>query len=145
MKSNHFVGLKIISDSDFNGIPAGEPLNGIIKVFGATAYPVFKVLHCEKDYSDQKLEDTLEGYNKLTGCHYESGHQANIFPLFQPGYFWFEKLVSELQPDDLFLLDSCLYFQFTSKPSIGTQTLTITFKEESGKTISTSVDVEFPS
>ena len=58
---------------------------------------------------------------------------------FERSYYWYDKMVSELQPDDLFLLDRIMLFRITEKPSIKKHKLTITLEEEGGKPFSTSV------
>ena len=143
---NHFIKLTIVSDSDYNDIPAGSPLDAIIRVYGSTAYPVFKDLHCQADFYDQELKGTWEGYDK--SLYINNKDDEVMFFLcnfFERSYYWYDKMVSELQPDDLFLLDRIMLLRITEKPSIKKHKLTITLEEEGGKTFSTSVDVEFPS
>lgn len=141
---NPFIKLTVVSDSDFNDIPAGSPLDAVIRVLGATAYPVFKDLHGQSDFYNQELDGSLKGCDKLTGVYYATGLKEEMFPYFEKSYYWYEKYVSELQPDDLFLLDPCLWFIITEFPALKTHKLTITMEEEGGTTYSCDIDVEFP-
>ena len=110
---NPFIKLTIVSDSDYNDIPAGSPLDAIVRVYGSTAYPVLKDLHCQADYYDQELKGTWEGYDKSSFVS-----MSNMCKRFQKSYYWYDKMVSELQPDDLFLLDRIMYFRIAEKPAI---------------------------
>lgn len=141
---NPFSKLTIVSDSDFNDIPAGSPLDAIIRVIGATAWPVFKDLHCEDDYYYQELDGSLKGY-KSVARNDGTGTLSDIARYFHPSFFWYEKFVSELRPDDLFLSGPAIFFGISETPAIKKQKLTITLEEEGGKTYSCDVDVEFPS
>ena len=86
---NKFDKIDIVSNSDFNEIPAGESLASKFEFFSSTAWPIFQA----NDNAEIRIKDT--DFHKIFE-YYPFNY------LFEP----IHKDVSNLTPDDLYLLYS---------------------------------------
>lgn len=109
---NRFEKVIVTSDKEFNGTPAGKPIENGIFICAATAYP--EIINKKGGYADQ-----------------ESFAEKGSFPFYgmNRDYYWYRKNISNLEPDDLFLLDRILYLQFVQIPNEKEHNLTISFCE----------------
>lgn len=113
--ANEFTAVDLVSDTDFNGIQAGESLGGIVRLHALSPY---RWLASEsKDTFDWKrYDDTTFWPNK------------SAFPISQ--LFPVNHFLKDLTTDDLRLLmwgHTFLYFE--ELPVIKNHTLTLTFYE----------------
>lgn len=125
---NDFTAVDLISDTDFNGIKAGESLGGVVKLLALSPYRWLtsgsKVTFDWNQYNDDLFLSCIE---KTI---------AQLFPV--------NGFLKDLTAEDLKLLGTRpLQLYFTELPSIKEHTLTITFYEgESSYAASTKVVFE---
>lgn len=110
--TNDFIAISAKSDSDFNEIPAGYPLDNIIRIMTTSPYRFIA-----SDYSSQATIWPTEMQNICD--------KLDTFPVY--GY------LSQLGWEDLLLLDDIAYLKFTEIPEIKNHNITLSFYMESGK------------
>ncbi len=115
--SNEFTGITVISDSDYNGIPAGQPLDPIVRIMATSPYRwlsshgklTYDWMSAPTDYS-------------LVLKHNPQTVYGELFPVY--------KCIQDLVPSDMLLLNRhSLYLLFTETPEIKEHNLRITFKD----------------
>lgn len=126
---NRFSKVTMTSEQRFNDIPAGQPLDDIVSLFGASAYP--------------ELLQKRGGFKDQTDLPYGEKSKSHIRFLYDD-YYWFAKHLSELTEEDLFLLDNYFYIVFDEYPDIRRQVLTLTFTDTDGKELTVTGTFTFP-
>ncbi len=127
---NEFHKIEIVSDTEFNGVPAGESIADKVIIFAVTPYP------------------WLKSGSAVTYAWNESMVEHSFFcrlgPWFTlPQMYLVNKKVSSLTEDDLQLLcPEHIYFRFIEKPEIKTHNITMRFIEKE-KSLESSVEVIF--
>ncbi len=115
--SNEFIGITVISDTDYNSIPAGQPLDPIVRIMATSPYRWLS--------SQGKL--TYDWASAPTDYSLVLEHSPQIvygelFPVY--------KCIQDLVPSDMLLLNRhSLYLLFTETPAIKEHNLKITFKD----------------
>ena len=126
---NRFSKVTMTSGQCFNDIPAGQSLDDIVSLFGASAYP--------------ELLQKRGGFMDQTDLPYGEKSKTSIGYLCDD-YYWFAKHLSELTEEDLFLLDNYFYIVFDEYPDIRRQVLTLTFTDTDGKELTVTGTFTFP-
>lgn len=115
--SNEFTGITVISDTDYNSIPAGQPLDPIVRIMATSPYRwlssngklTYDWANAPADYS-------------LVLKHNPKNIYVELFPVY--------KYIQDLVPSDMLLLNiHSLYLIFTETPAIKEHNLKITFKD----------------
>ena len=103
---NRFDKIDIVSNADFNDIPAGQSLASKFEFFSTSAWPIFR-----KD-PDMICTEGSGHYNKVISSYLDTdfGKKFHNYPFndfFKPVH----KDISELTSDDLYLLSAELHAQ----------------------------------
>ena len=127
---NEFQKIEVVSDVEFNGVPAGESIADKVMIFALTPYFWLKSgSTVTYDWSTSNVEHSFFSY--LT----------RFYTL--PQMYLVNKKLSFLTEDDLQLLcPDNIYFRFIEKPEIKTHNITISFIEKD-KSLESSVEVIF--
>ncbi len=116
---NEFTGgIDVVSDKEFNGIPAGESLGGVVKLLTASAKRYIDSKYTEGyNWGEDTPEDFVFNGENLAAYFHEIG--------FSPIY----GTLDSLDPAKLVLLHwEFIYLVFTETPAIKEHNLTITFR-----------------
>jgi hypothetical protein len=117
--SNEFTGIDVVSDKDFNGIPAGQSLGSVVKLLSASA----------KRYIDSKYSEWFNWGDNLPDDYIVNGVKL-LTEDFEYGFFPVYGTLDSLDPAELVLLYySCICLTFTETPAIKEHNLTITFSD----------------
>lgn len=127
---NRFKKVSMTSGQRFNDIPAGQPLDNVVSLFGASAYP--------------ELLQKRGGFMDQANLPYGEKEKETNSGWLNGDYYWFAKHLSELEEEDLFLLDHYFYIVFDEYPDIHMQTLTLTFTDSDGVELSVTGTFTFP-
>lgn len=127
--ANDFIAMDLVSDTDFNGIKAGESLGGIVRLHSLSPYRWL--------ISGSKVTFDWTLFNDVTFWP----NNTSALPIKQ--LFPVNSYLKDLSPNDLKLLmvnHTFLYFE--ELPTIKKHTLTLTFYE-ADSAISSSTQVVF--
>ena len=117
--------IEVTCNEDFNGIPAGASLNEITGLIGTSAYGYVKSKYVDVfNWEDAQMFDKYT----LLGRH--------------QGFHPVKKLLSELEPSDMTLLNNFAYLKFNEIPSSGEYVFTINFSSKD-KEISKDISIKF--
>ena len=126
--ADEYISLDIVCDKDFgDNHPAGTSLNDITELYG-TSYFNYIQSGYEEKFNWNDAPEELEEFSMIGT--WSSAH----FPV--------KKLLSELMPSDLILLNRYAYLKFTEEPSSGEYLFTITFRT-ADKMLSKDVTVNY--
>lgn len=115
---NEFTGIDVVSDHDFNDIPAGESLGGVVMLLTSSA----------KHYIESKYTDGYD-WGNLPEDYIVDGKRL-ITESFEPGFWPVYGALDLLDPFELVLLHwEVLWLKFTETPAIKEHNLTITFSD----------------
>ena len=120
---HNVASIQVVSNADFDELhPAGASLNDLIRFCSATVYPFL-----QSKYTSRHVwtADDCLGYRAPSCC----------FPI--------NKLLSEIQPEDLIMLNPHIGFlHFEKNPSLSqTHELTITVVLDNGKIVPTNTTI----
>lgn len=117
--SNVFTGIEVVSDCEFNGIPAGDDLGSKVRIVARSPYKwLLSKATLSYDWSDIPEDYYIVDANS---CKY-NGFKWCEFPV--------NKQLSDLTQDDFVLLETeRFYLLFTETPSVKEQNITVTFRE----------------
>ena len=111
--TNDFIGISAVSDTDFNDIPAGQPIDSKIRICATSPYKFIA-----SGYKDEAAEWPQEMVDN---------HK----------YIWYE-----MGKEDLILLDRTIYLKFSEIPEIKSHNITVSFLMENGK-VERTIPVQF--
>ncbi len=120
--SNEFTGITVISNADFNGIPAGQPLDSKVRIVALSPYRWLKSESLlTYDWSEAPSDYDVQNDHGWLYSRYYWHLPPEVFPV--------NKTLTDLVPEDLLLLfEQSLYLLFTETPEIKEHNLRITFK-----------------
>jgi len=117
--ANAFTGIDVVSDSEYNDIPAGGSLGSKVRIVSLSPYKWL----LSRSTLTYDWSDIPEDYCTVDsrGCKYNA---------LYPWEFPVNKYLADVTENDLVLLKAEeLYLLFTETPSIKEQTITVTFRE----------------
>ena len=149
--ADDFISVNITSDSDYDEQhPAGASLADIVRFVSLSSYQFIRNGYIAYDWSSSNIKDL---YTDLYGVTIRSDNKTTSGP---GGFYPLNKLLSELQPDDLKVFGPGVkegwedkgmllaYLFFEHPPTLSkTHTFTVTMTTDDGKVFEDTITVTF--
>ena len=132
---NEFERIDVISDRDFNDIPAGSSLDSVVELLAASAKP----------FIDSGYDPSYGWPDNAPAAYYRDGEpiMCGTYGGFSPVY----GVLSDLRAEDLKLLYfsyvGCMYLSFLEEPAVKEHTFTVTMQDAAGRTLSCTFECTF--
>lgn len=135
---NEFERIDVISDRDFNDIPAGSSLGSVVELLAASAKPFI-----DSGY------DPSYGWpdGNAPAAYYRDGEPIMCGTAGEGGFSPVYGVLSDLRAEDLKLLYfsyvGCMYLSFLEEPAVKEHTFTVTMQDAAGRTLSCTFEYTF--